>query len=167
MCRVVRTNYKLFYYEWENSPLLTEQRVVGVGLRSDGVEKVEHVSFVENLQVLPRKIKLCLLLSPQEVLSVGIKGNITSSRPTTLHDAINMARELAEQAVQGRVARISESNKRKWEDQQKNNLNNNNPNNRNLQHNNQHHQQNRRQETTRAYVAAPVETRGYAGNLPM
>nr|GEU60095.1 hypothetical protein [Tanacetum cinerariifolium] len=29
-----------------------------------------------------------------------IKGNITSSRPTTLHEAINMARELVEQAVQ-------------------------------------------------------------------
>nr|GFB88995.1 reverse transcriptase domain-containing protein [Tanacetum cinerariifolium] len=28
-----------------------------------------------------------------------IKGNITSSKPTTLHDAINMARELVEQAV--------------------------------------------------------------------
>ncbi|GJT02440.1 putative reverse transcriptase domain-containing protein, partial [Tanacetum coccineum] len=27
----------------------------------------------------------------------GIKGNITSSKPTTLHDAINMARELVEQ----------------------------------------------------------------------
>ncbi|GJY42709.1 putative reverse transcriptase domain-containing protein [Tanacetum coccineum] len=30
-----------------------------------------------------------------------IKGNITSSKPTTLHDAINMARELVEQSVQG------------------------------------------------------------------
>ncbi|GKA76227.1 putative reverse transcriptase domain-containing protein [Tanacetum coccineum] len=29
-----------------------------------------------------------------------IKGNITSSKPATLHDAINMARELVEQAVQ-------------------------------------------------------------------
>nr|GFB03046.1 hypothetical protein [Tanacetum cinerariifolium] len=28
-----------------------------------------------------------------------IKGNITSSKPATLHDAINMARELVEQAV--------------------------------------------------------------------
>nr|GEZ49075.1 hypothetical protein [Tanacetum cinerariifolium] len=35
-----------------------------------------------------------------------IKGNITSSKPATLHDAINMARELVEQAVQGRAARI-------------------------------------------------------------
>ncbi|GJV66898.1 hypothetical protein Tco_1482407 [Tanacetum coccineum] len=42
-----------------------------------------------------------------------IKGNITSSKPATLHDAINMARELVEQAVQGRATRIGESNKRK------------------------------------------------------
>ncbi|GJV05974.1 putative reverse transcriptase domain-containing protein [Tanacetum coccineum] len=34
-----------------------------------------------------------------------IKGNITSLRPTTLHDAINMARELVEQAIQGKAAR--------------------------------------------------------------
>ncbi|GJR46280.1 putative reverse transcriptase domain-containing protein [Tanacetum coccineum] len=42
-----------------------------------------------------------------------IKGNITSSKPATLHDAINMARELVEQAVQGKATRIGESNKRK------------------------------------------------------
>ncbi|GJX99815.1 putative reverse transcriptase domain-containing protein [Tanacetum coccineum] len=54
-----------------------------------------------------------------------IKGNITSSKPATLHEAINMARELVEQSVQGRAARISESNKRKWEDNQRNNNNNN------------------------------------------
>ncbi|GKC87937.1 putative reverse transcriptase domain-containing protein [Tanacetum coccineum] len=35
-----------------------------------------------------------------------IKGNITSSKPTTLHGAINIACELVEQAVQGRAARI-------------------------------------------------------------
>nr|GFC00306.1 reverse transcriptase domain-containing protein [Tanacetum cinerariifolium] len=59
-----------------------------------------------------------------------IKGNITSSKPTTLHDAINMAPELVEQAVQGRATRIGESNERKWEDHQRN-TNNNNPNNNN------------------------------------
>nr|GEY16951.1 reverse transcriptase domain-containing protein [Tanacetum cinerariifolium] len=57
-----------------------------------------------------------------------IKGNITSSKPATLHDAINMARKLVEQAVQGRATRMDESNKRKW-----------------------------RQETARAYAAAPAE----------
>ncbi|GJV33053.1 putative reverse transcriptase domain-containing protein [Tanacetum coccineum] len=97
-----------------------------------------------------------------------IKGNITSARPTTLHDAINLARELVEQAVQGKAARVNESNKRKWEEHQKNNPNNNNPNNRNRNrnNNNQHHQQNRRQETARAYAAAPTEGKVYAGNLP-
>ncbi|GJW49262.1 putative reverse transcriptase domain-containing protein [Tanacetum coccineum] len=108
-----------------------------------------------------------------------IKGNITSSKPATLHEAINMARELVEQAVQGRAARIGESNKRKWEDNQRNNNNNNhnynnnhnsnnnhnNNNNRN-RNNNHHQQQNRRQENVRAYAAAPAGGKIYAGNLP-
>nr|GEZ05717.1 hypothetical protein [Tanacetum cinerariifolium] len=98
-----------------------------------------------------------------------INGNITSSKPETLHDAINMARELVEQAVQCRNTIIGESNKRKWEDHQRNtnnnNPNNNNNNNRN-RNNNHHQQQNRRQETARAYATAPAEGRGYARNLP-
>ncbi|GJR70878.1 putative reverse transcriptase domain-containing protein [Tanacetum coccineum] len=102
-----------------------------------------------------------------------IKGNITSSKPATLHEAINMARELVEQSVQGRAARIGESNKRKWEDNQRNNNNNNhnynnnhnNNNNRN-RNNNHHQQQNRRQENVRAYAAAPAGGKIYAGNLP-
>nr|GFB02135.1 putative reverse transcriptase domain-containing protein [Tanacetum cinerariifolium] len=93
--------------------------------------------------------------------------NITSSKPATLHDAINMARELVEQAVQGRATRIGESNKRKWEDHQRN-TNNNNPNNNNNRNrnNNPHQQQNRRHETARAYAAALTKGMGYAGNLP-
>nr|GEU59641.1 reverse transcriptase domain-containing protein [Tanacetum cinerariifolium] len=98
-----------------------------------------------------------------------IKGNITSSRPTTLHDAINLARELVEQAVQGKAARVNESNKRKWEEHQKTHPNNNNnPNNHNCNrnnNNNQRHQQNRRQETARAYAVAPAEGKFYAGTL--
>nr|GEV55782.1 putative reverse transcriptase domain-containing protein [Tanacetum cinerariifolium] len=86
-----------------------------------------------------------------------IKGNITSSRPTTLHDVINMAYELVEQAVQGRATKISESNKRKWEDHQRSTNNNNSNDNLNYNNNNQHQQQNRRQETARAYVAASPE----------
>nr|GFC05349.1 hypothetical protein [Tanacetum cinerariifolium] len=42
-----------------------------------------------------------------------IKGNITSLRLLTMQDAINMARELVEQAVQGRASRIGESDKKK------------------------------------------------------
>ncbi|GJW37819.1 putative reverse transcriptase domain-containing protein [Tanacetum coccineum] len=39
----------------------------------------------------------------------GIKGNMISSKPATLHEAINMARALVEQSVQGKAARISET----------------------------------------------------------
>nr|GEW47059.1 putative reverse transcriptase domain-containing protein [Tanacetum cinerariifolium] len=97
-------------------------------------------------------------------------GNITSARPTTLHEAVNLARELEEQAVQGKAARANENNKRRWEEHQRNHPNNNNnPNNRNRNNNNnntQYHQQNRRQENARAYAAAPAEGKTYAGNLP-
>nr|GEV42391.1 hypothetical protein [Tanacetum cinerariifolium] len=57
---------------------------------------------------------MCLDLVPNEKKKVErysrgflerIKGNITSLKPTTLYEAINMARELVEQAVQGKVAR--------------------------------------------------------------
>ncbi|GJT19506.1 putative reverse transcriptase domain-containing protein [Tanacetum coccineum] len=91
-----------------------------------------------------------------------IKGNITSSKPTTLHEAVNMARELVEQAVQGKAMKMGESNKRKWEEHQRNSNNNYNNNNQNRNNNNNQQRQNRRQETTRDYVAAPVENRGYA-----
>ncbi|GKD47218.1 hypothetical protein Tco_1271863, partial [Tanacetum coccineum] len=80
-----------------------------------------------------------------------VKGNVTSSKPATLHNAINMARELIEQGVQARELRIGEINKRKWEDQQGNN---------------HHQQQNRRHKAVKAYVAAPAKCRGYAENLP-
>nr|GEU56103.1 hypothetical protein [Tanacetum cinerariifolium] len=94
-----------------------------------------------------------------------IKGNIASARPTTLHEAINLARELMEQAVQGKAVRLNKNNKRRWEEHQRNQPNNRNRN-RNKNNNNQQHQQNRRQDTGRAYVAAPTEGKTYAGTLP-
>nr|GEV41908.1 hypothetical protein [Tanacetum cinerariifolium] len=100
-----------------------------------------------------------------------IKRNITSARPTTLHEAVNLARELVEQAVQGKAARANENNKKRWEEHQRNHPNNkNNPNNpnhnRNNNNNNKHHQQNRRQETAKAYAAASGEGKSYARTLP-
>ncbi|GJV72694.1 putative reverse transcriptase domain-containing protein [Tanacetum coccineum] len=88
-----------------------------------------------------------------------VKANVTSSKPASLHEAINMARELVEQAIQSKATRIRESNKRKWEDHQRNH------NNRNI--NTYHQQQNIRQEAAKAYVAAPTKGKGYAGNSPL
>ncbi|GJS05379.1 reverse transcriptase domain-containing protein [Tanacetum coccineum] len=79
----------------------------------------------------------------------GIKGNVTSSKPATLHDAINMARELIEQGVQAKALRIGDSNKRKWEDQQGNNY---------------HQQQNQRLQ--QRFIAKPQLMERLARNLP-
>ncbi|GJT11518.1 hypothetical protein Tco_0858560 [Tanacetum coccineum] len=89
-----------------------------------------------------------------------IQGNVTSSKPATAHEVIRMAHSLINQAIRFKAARISDSNKRKWEEQHKDNNNNN--------HNNSHHHQlNQRHEVAKAYVATPAEGKGYLGNQPL
>ncbi|GJT71003.1 putative reverse transcriptase domain-containing protein [Tanacetum coccineum] len=141
-----------------------EQELWTLTLKGDDIEAYNncfHELALMCPELLPTKKKM--IERYNRGFPERIKGNITSSKPATLHDAINMARELVEQAVQGRATRIGDSNKRKWEDHQRNNNNHNN-NNRN-RNNNYHQQQNRRQETARANAAAPTENRGYVGNL--
>ncbi|GJV25039.1 hypothetical protein Tco_1377734 [Tanacetum coccineum] len=53
-----------------------------------------------------------------------IQGNVNSSRPANVHEAICMAHELVDKSVQAKVTRVNKSNKRRWEDQQRNNNNN-------------------------------------------
>nr|GEY45012.1 hypothetical protein [Tanacetum cinerariifolium]GEY71947.1 hypothetical protein [Tanacetum cinerariifolium] len=77
-------------------------------------------------------------------LSKRINGNVTSSKPATTREAIHMAHSLMDQVVWAKAARISDSNKRKWEDQQRGNNNNNNC------INTHHHQKNRRKKAVRA-----------------
>ncbi|GJR64471.1 putative reverse transcriptase domain-containing protein [Tanacetum coccineum] len=131
---------------------MMEQELWTLTLKGDDIEAYNN-RFHELVLMCPelvstekKKIEKYIRGFPE-----GIKGNVTSSKPATLHDAINMARELIEQGVQAKALRIGDSNKRKWEDQQGNNY---------------HQQQNRRQEAAKVYVAAPAKGRGYAGNLP-
>ncbi|GJS18265.1 putative reverse transcriptase domain-containing protein [Tanacetum coccineum] len=87
-----------------------------------------------------------------------IQGNVTSSRPANIHEAVTIARELVDQSVRAKATRVNVNNKRRWEDHQRKNNNN--------RSNTHHQQQNQRQEAARAYVATPAEGRGYGGNLP-
>nr|GFA63969.1 hypothetical protein [Tanacetum cinerariifolium] len=162
---VIYTDHKSLQYIFDQKELNMRQRR-WIKLLSDYECEIKYhpgkANVVAKEMTSRKKIEKYVRGFPER-----IKGNITSSKLTTLHDAINMARELVEQAVQVRAIRIGESNKRKWEDHQRN-TNNNNPNNNNNRNrnNNHHQQQNKRQETARAYAAAPAEGRGYAGNLP-
>ncbi|GJX94440.1 putative reverse transcriptase domain-containing protein [Tanacetum coccineum] len=54
-------------------------------------------------------------------LSDNIKGEVTSSKPTNLNEAVRMAHKLMEQKLQARNERILEGNKRKWENFQSGN----------------------------------------------
>ncbi|GJW60044.1 hypothetical protein Tco_0109379 [Tanacetum coccineum] len=77
-------------------------------------------------------------------LTDNIKGKAISSRPTSLNEAVRMAHALMEQKAQARAERITEGNKRKWENSQGgNNSNNRNNNMDNTRHNQQN---NHRQE---------------------
>ncbi|GJW46093.1 hypothetical protein Tco_0077739 [Tanacetum coccineum] len=118
---------KFAMWHFEGRALTDEQEVWTLTLKGDDIEAYNnrfHELALMCHELVPtekKKIERYVRGFPER-----IKGNITSSKPATLHEAINMARELVEQSVQGRAARISESNKRKWEDNQRNN-NNNNP----------------------------------------
>ncbi|GJT92017.1 putative reverse transcriptase domain-containing protein [Tanacetum coccineum] len=81
-----------------------------------------------------------------------IKGNITSSKHATLHDAINMAHELVEQTVQSKATRIGESqqeNGRTTKKQQPQPITITSP------------TTNRRQETCKGLCCSPTENRGF------
>ncbi|GKD74100.1 hypothetical protein Tco_1332382 [Tanacetum coccineum] len=51
-----------------------------------------------------------------------IQGNVTSLKPAIIHEAIFMAHNLMDQVVRAKAVRISDTNKRKWEDQHKGHL---------------------------------------------
>ncbi|GJQ92736.1 reverse transcriptase domain-containing protein [Tanacetum coccineum] len=51
----------------------------------------------------------------------NIKGEVTSSKPTNLNEAVPMAHKLMEQKLQARNERILKGNKQKWENFQSRN----------------------------------------------
>ncbi|GKC04233.1 putative reverse transcriptase domain-containing protein [Tanacetum coccineum] len=84
-----------------------EQELWTLTLKGDDIEAYNnrfHELALMCLDLVPtkkKKVERYIRGFPER-----IKGNITSSKPTTLHDAINMAHELVEQVVQGRAARV-------------------------------------------------------------
>ncbi|GKA09517.1 putative reverse transcriptase domain-containing protein [Tanacetum coccineum] len=97
-------------------------------------------------------------------LSDNIKGEVTSSKPTNLNEAVRMAHKLMEQKLQARNERILEGNKRKWENFQSGNSSgksNHKDNSRQSSQNNQ------KQGNARAMTTAPNEGKVSSGSLPV
>ncbi|GJT27011.1 putative reverse transcriptase domain-containing protein, partial [Tanacetum coccineum] len=81
-------------------------------------------------------------------LSQNIRGNVTSLKPTDIHETITMAQSLMDQVVQD-LGEKTVDNKRKWEGNHNNNYN-----------------QNKRQEVAKVYTVGPNDKGKYVGNLP-
>nr|GFA16913.1 hypothetical protein [Tanacetum cinerariifolium] len=95
-------------------------------------------------------------------LPENIKGETTSSRPVKMNEVVRMAHTLMEQKIQAKAERVSEGNKRKWENSQGGNRNNNPRG--NYQGNNRHQQyNNQRQGNARALTNAPAEQKNPQG----
>ncbi|GJW40562.1 putative reverse transcriptase domain-containing protein [Tanacetum coccineum] len=92
-------------------------------------------------------------------LTDNIKGEVTSSKPADLNEAVRMSHKLMEQKSQARNERILEGKKRKWE-----NLQGGNSNGKGNQKDNSRQtlQNNQKQGNTRAKVFAPTD-----GKLPL
>nr|GEV41941.1 putative reverse transcriptase domain-containing protein [Tanacetum cinerariifolium] len=95
-----------------------------------------------------------------EGLPRSIEGNVTTSIPQNLEEAITITQRLMDQVIKHNFVQGTNDHKQKSDDRRTftNNNYQNNCNNNNNNHNNDHHQQhNRRQETVRAYAATPTK----------
>nr|GEZ44881.1 retrovirus-related Pol polyprotein from transposon TNT 1-94 [Tanacetum cinerariifolium] len=91
----------------------------------------------------------------------SIEGNVTSSKPQTLEEAINIAQKLMDQVTKHNLIQGTNDHKRMFEDKRNISSNNNYCNNyqniRNNRTNDFRQQQKRRPETFRSYAATPTE----------
>ncbi|GKC89434.1 reverse transcriptase domain-containing protein, partial [Tanacetum coccineum] len=87
----------------------------------------------------------------------SIEGNVTTSKPQTLEEAINIARRLMDQVTKHTLVQVSSDYKQKFDDKRTFNNNNYHNTNTNNHYNNHQPQQNRRQEAAKAYAATPAE----------
>ncbi|GJU34096.1 reverse transcriptase domain-containing protein [Tanacetum coccineum] len=75
-------------------------------------QRFNELAFMCPRMVEPKSVKIDAYI---QGLSDNIKGEVASSKPTNLNEAVLMAHKLMEQKLQARNERILEGNKRKWE----------------------------------------------------
>ncbi|GKC72874.1 putative reverse transcriptase domain-containing protein [Tanacetum coccineum] len=81
-------------------------------------QRFNELALMSPRMVEPKSAKIKVYIRG---LFDNIKGEVTSSKPTNLNEAVRMAHKLMEQKLQARNERILEGNKRKWENFQSGN----------------------------------------------
>ncbi|GJU39168.1 reverse transcriptase domain-containing protein [Tanacetum coccineum] len=100
----------------------------------------------------------------------SIEGNVATSKPQTLEEAITITQRLMDQVTKHNFMQGTNDHKRKFDDRRtftNNNNYQNNYNNNSNRNNDHQQQQNRRQESVRAYAVTPTENNRYTRSLPL
>ncbi|GKA05207.1 putative reverse transcriptase domain-containing protein, partial [Tanacetum coccineum] len=121
----------------------------------------EELQRMENEMVELESVKIDAYIRG---LSDNIKGEVTSSKPTNLIEAVRMAHKLMEQKLQDKNERILEGNKQKWENFQSGNSSGKSNHKDNSR---QSWQNNQKQGNARAMTTASNEGRVSSGSLPV
>ncbi|GJX82694.1 putative reverse transcriptase domain-containing protein [Tanacetum coccineum] len=105
---------------WWNSKVVILGLDVANQIRWTEMKKLMTSEFchAEELMVEPESVKIDAYIRG---LTDNIKGEVTSSKPTNLNEAVCMAYKLMEQKLEARNERILVGNKRKWENFQSGN----------------------------------------------
>ncbi|GJT19987.1 putative reverse transcriptase domain-containing protein [Tanacetum coccineum] len=119
-------------------------------------QRFNELALMCSRMVDPERVKVDAYIRG---LTDNIKGEVTSSKPADLNEAVRMAHKLMEQKSQARNERILEGKKRKWE-----NLQGGNSSGKGNQKDNSRQtlQNNQKQGNARAMVTAPTD-----GKLPL
>ncbi|GKE17665.1 reverse transcriptase domain-containing protein, partial [Tanacetum coccineum] len=122
---------------------------------------VEEIQKMEHEMVEPESVKVDAYIRG---LFENIKGEVTSSRPTNLNEAVCIAHKLMEQNSQARDERIMEGKKQKWENFQSGNSSGKSN---HKDNSSQSSQNNQKQGNARAMTTAPTEGKVSFGSLPV
>nr|GEU73608.1 hypothetical protein [Tanacetum cinerariifolium] len=106
-------------------------------------------AYTQRFQKLALMCTKFLANETEKVLPDNIHGNVMSTRPKTLDDAIELANDLMDQKLRT-YAKRQNDNKRKADDSLRNNQ-----------------QPYKKQNVARSYTVGPGEKKAYTGNLPM
>nr|GEY37058.1 hypothetical protein [Tanacetum cinerariifolium] len=165
------------------------------------IEQANKIALRNDLKTYARRFQklavLCLNMGPntEKLMKVfigelprSIERNVTTLKPQTLEEAINISQRLMNRVTKYNSVQGTNDHKRKFDDSintdnnnypndrdnenhyhnyNNNNYQNNRDNNYNSCNNDHHQQQNRRQEAIRAYDVNPTKNSWYAGNPPL
>ncbi|GJU28230.1 putative reverse transcriptase domain-containing protein [Tanacetum coccineum] len=124
-------------------------------------QRFNELALMSPRMVKPERVKVDAYIRG---LTDNIKGEVTSSKPANLNEAVRMAHKLMEQKSQARDERILEVKKRKWESYHSGNSSgksNHRENSRQTLQNNQ------KQGNVRAMITAPTDGKVSSGSLPL